>query len=295
MSPPQPYVIDPADPRAPSWEVWESLTPEQRRSVVDQLPAEVPFELFLPEGDPHRKAKSGAVSALDRFFRQIGRKVYVSSELAVYYPKEPRFAPDVLAVCDVEPTDRMKWVVADEGRGLDFVLEVHVAGDFAKDKNLNVSRYARLGIPEYFLFDGARAMLWGYRLPTPEARSYQPILAQTGKYHSQVLGLDLAIRQGRLRFYIGGAPLPEELELVDELQTLTDELVKRREAEQQQREAAEKRLDEERRQREAAEKQREAAEKRLDEERLQREALERRLAELEAELARLRRGGGRES
>jgi Uma2 family endonuclease len=255
---------------------------------VDQLPAEVPFELFMPEGDPHRKAKSGAVGALDRFFRQIGRKVYVSSELAVYYPKEPRFAPDVLAVCDVEPTDRMKWVVADEGKGLDFVLEVHVAGDFAKDKNLNVSRYARLGIPEYFLFDGARAMLWGYRLPTPEARSYQPILAQTGKYHSQVLGLDLAIRQGRLRFYIGGAPLPEELELVDELQTLTDELVKRREAEQQQREAAEQRLDAERLQREAAEQQR-------DEERLQREPLERRLVELEAELARLRRGGGSES
>jgi Uma2 family endonuclease len=248
--------------------VWERLTPEQRRAVVDQLPAEVPFELFMPEGDPHRKAKTGAVGALDRFFRQIGRKVYVSSELAVYYPKEPRFAPDVLAVCDVEPVDRMKWVVADEGKGLDFVLEVHVAGDFVKDSTTNVVRYARLGIPEYFLFDGARAMLWGYRLPAPGAKSYQPILAQIGKYHSRGLGLDLAVRQNRLRFFIGGAPLPEELELVDELQTLTDELVKRREAEQQQREAAEKMLAEERQ---------------------QRQALEQRLAEMEAEFEKLHR------
>jgi Uma2 family endonuclease len=252
----------------------------------------------MPEGDSHREAKTGAIGILSRFFRQIGRKVYVSSELNVYYPSESRFAPDVLAVCDVEPHQRMKWVVTDEGKGLDFVLEVHVAGDFAKDKNINVTRYARLGIPEYFLYDGARAMLWGYRLPDSKARSYQPILPQQGRYRSEMLGLELAVRQGRLRFFLEGAPMAEDQELVVELQSLVDELLKRREGElaelgqqlaeeQSQREAAERLFAEERLQREAEQQQREAAEQLLVEER-QRAA--ERIAELEAELVRLRKG-----
>lgn len=52
------------------------------------------------------------------FFRKIGRRVYVSSELGVFYPDEPRFAPDVLAVLDVEPGERKSWVVAQDGKGL---------------------------------------------------------------------------------------------------------------------------------------------------------------------------------
>ena len=50
------------------------------------------------------------VDALDR--HDAGRSCDLSSELAVYYPGEKRFVPDVLAVLDVEPHDRMKWVVA---------------------------------------------------------------------------------------------------------------------------------------------------------------------------------------
>ena len=43
------------------------------------------------------------------------------------YPGEPVFTPDVLAVLGVtEPEDdpRLAWVVADEGKGLDLVIEV---------------------------------------------------------------------------------------------------------------------------------------------------------------------------
>jgi hypothetical protein len=54
--------------------------PDERARVVAMLPAEVPLDLLPNEGDPHRKAKRGALDALD-------------------------------------------------GKGLDFVLEVHVAGD----------------------------------------------------------------------------------------------------------------------------------------------------------------------
>jgi hypothetical protein len=32
------YLIDPADPRAPSAEQWEAMTPAERARVVDALP-----------------------------------------------------------------------------------------------------------------------------------------------------------------------------------------------------------------------------------------------------------------
>jgi hypothetical protein len=52
-------------------------------------------------------------------------------------------------------------VVSAEGKGLDWVLEVHVGGDRKKDAERNVARYARLGIPEYcgrMRFDGDRVV-----------------------------------------------------------------------------------------------------------------------------------------
>ena len=40
----------------------------------------------------------------------------------------------------------MKWVVSGEGKDLDFILEVHVAGHARKDLERNVERYAWLGV-----------------------------------------------------------------------------------------------------------------------------------------------------
>ncbi len=272
MARPLPFVIDADDPRSPTREQWEQLTPEQRRQVVDALPCDVPLELFMPEGDKHRKAKNHAVSALDGFFRRIGRRVYLSSELNVYYPGEARFAPDVLAVVDVEPHEREKWVVLDEGKGLDLVLEIHVSGSFVKDFEGNRKRYARLGIPEYFLFDRTRASLYGWRLPFPEARTYEPIVPQHGLFPSVVLGLELGLEGDRLRFYYGMAPVPEADELIARLDEIVAQFVRRAQDAEQDR-------DRERAERERAEQERERAEQRV--------------AELEAELARLRGEGKR--
>ena len=81
------------------------------------------------------------------------------------------------------------------------MLEVHVGGDRKKDAEFNVVRYARLGIPEHFLYDRARNRLVAYRLASPEARTYTPIVPNHGMYESQVLGLDVQIDKDRLRFY----------------------------------------------------------------------------------------------
>lgn len=203
--------IDRDDPRAPSEAVWAELTDAERRRWVDALPSEIP-SAAPPEGDRHRKAKDGPLGALDAFFRRIGRRVYLSSNLPVYYPAERMFAPDLIAVLDVDPGERDKWVTSFEGKGLDFVLEVLYRGDDRKDLEDNVERYARLGIPEYFIYDRKANRLLGYALQ-PGGGSYVPVIPQAGRWPSFVLGLELALESERLRLFYGTAPVPELHEL----------------------------------------------------------------------------------
>ena len=217
------YRFDPADPRAPSEVEWERMSPEERARVVGMLPAQPTLDALPPEGDTHSKATATARSTLDSFFRRIGRKIYVSSNLAVYYPGERCFAPDVIAVRDVEARDRERWVAADEGKGIDLAIEVHVSGDRKKDEVENVDFYARLGIEEYFFFDRNRLLLRGYRLAPAEPgrgakrRAYRPILPQEGRLASEVLGLDLMLEGDKLRFLFGMAVIPEVDELIAKL------------------------------------------------------------------------------
>jgi Uma2 family endonuclease len=201
-------------PRAPSQAQWEAMSEQERAQVVDSLPGEVTdAELSPPEGDFHMDAKVEALGTLKGHFRRARCRVYVASELPVYYPAERRFAPDLLAVVDVETHRRNKWVVSAEGKGLDFVLEVHADGDRKKDAQRNVARYARLGIPEYFVYDAHKHLLEGWRLPSARAREYKRMVPRKGRIRSKRLGLELTVEQERLCFYAGTLKLlgPEEL------------------------------------------------------------------------------------
>jgi Uma2 family endonuclease len=295
------YVFDPEDPRAPAVEEWERMLPDERARVVAMLPAEVPLDLLPNEGDPHRKATRGALDALDGFFRRTGRRIYLSSGLAVYYPGERRFAPDLLGVADVDPHERNSWIVGAEGKGLDFVLEVHVAGDRKKDEKTNVERYARLRIPEYFYFDRPRLRLAGYRLPAvtggAPAIAYQRIVPQSGRFASEVLGLDLALDGPRVRFFSGTAPLEDADEMIARLGSMLDKVIEgQEEAERLAEEfasklAEEQRLrEEERRLREEEQRLRKDEQHRREDAEHRREDAERLLAEARAEIERLKKG-----
>lgn len=223
------FVVDPRDPRAPSQALWDQLTESERQEILASLPSEIP--LALPEGDPHRLPKTRAIEALSEFYRRLRRRVYLSAELPVYYPDEPMFAPDLLAVVDVEAYERQSWVTSHEGKGLDFVLEINVSGNRKKDFEDNVVRYARLGIPEYFAFDVPRVRLLGWRLASQESRVYEPIVPQSGRWASRVLELDLSLEGGQLRFFHGTAPLLDARELIVRLSTMVDEALARAEDE----------------------------------------------------------------
>jgi Uma2 family endonuclease len=241
-------------PMAPSEEVWNALTPDERVRVVEALPGEVTdAEIAMPEGDRHFQAKTRALDTLRSYFARQRRRIYLAAELPIYYPAEPRFAPDLLAVLDVENHLRDKWVVNAEGKGLDWVLEVHVGGDRKKDAEHNVARYARLGIPEYLLYDRARNQLIAYRLTSPGAATYTPIVPQHGRYASRALGLEIEVTRDRLRFFAGTAMLLESDELIARLEQMLDEVQQRVEEEARQREEETSRREEETRRREEAE------------------------------------------
>jgi Uma2 family endonuclease len=249
-------------PMAPSVEEWEALSPAERAAVAAALPGEVTYdEMALPEGERHFKAKTRALDALRSYFTRQRRRIYLAAEMPTYYPAEPRFAPDLFAVLDVEDVERDKWVVSAEGKGLDWVLEVHVGGDRKKDAERNVARYARLGIPDYFLYDRAQNLLAAYRLASPDARVYTAVLPNQGLYESRVLGLDVQVDKDRLRFYAGTALLLESDEFIARLQAMCDD----------------------------AQRLREEAEQRRDAETRRREEAEQEVARLRAELERLKR------
>ena len=275
-------TIDPHDPRAPSAEVWAKLSDSQRAQVLLQLPSEIE-SAPPPEGDSHRKASAGPLSALDAYFKRTGRRVYLSSNLPVYYPDEQLFAPDLIAVMDVEPHDREHWVVSHEGKGLDLALEILSRGDRRKELERNVERYARLGIQEYFVFDRKRSKLAAYSLggEGEGASSYAPIIPQHGRWRSSVLGLEFGVEADRLRLFSGTAPVPELSELAERAELLLQDA-------QQLVEAAELRAEEEAHRAEEEARRAEEEARRAEEEAERAKAETRRAQRAEAEVERLR-------
>ncbi len=215
------------DPRIvfPDAETWNRLSPDEREAVCARIEAVLDeHREAMSEGVRHSKRKAGIAADLDAHFRRAGRRVLLASELAVLYPGEPVIVPDVLAVLDCDPDyEPERWIVPDERRGIDLVIEVRNLGRKHEDLVENVRDYARVRIPEYFSFDCRRGHLRGWRLADADARSYAPILPQGGYLRSEVLALDLAVVQGRLRFFSNQSMIPTETELVTRLQALVDE------------------------------------------------------------------------
>ncbi|MEZ4407754.1 MAG: Uma2 family endonuclease [Polyangiales bacterium] len=208
--PPSPWD----DPRLifPDEETWAGLPPAERERVIERIVDVLEeYRAAMSEGVRHFRRKAGAGADLDAHFRRAGRGVFVACELAVFYPAEPVIVPDVLAVMDCDPDiEPESWVVQDQGRGIDVIVEVRNLGKKHKDIVDNVRDYARRRVPEYFSFHCRTGQLRGWRLTEPGARVYQPIVPQGGYLRSEVLGLELAVVDLRLRFYANQALVPTE-------------------------------------------------------------------------------------
>ena len=165
----------------------------------------------MAESDPARDYLIYGVEALNIYF-QNREDVYVSGNLFIYYQpgnKSAVVAPDVFVVFGVEKKKRLSYKIwEEEGKVPGFVLEVTSETTKKNDEEEKPIKYARLGVAEYFQYDptgdylqpqlkGSCLRNGKYEPITPEILSGEVL-----RIHSQVLGLDLRLTEGKLRFYV---------------------------------------------------------------------------------------------
>ena len=159
----------------------------------------------MGETDAHVRAIINIRVMLENHFASQP-DVYVSGNMFLYYePGEPTqsVVPDVFVARGVSKRLRRVYKVWEEGKGPDFVLEVTSRSTRGEDVGKKKGLYEYLGVREYALFDPLgeylRPPLQGYRLI--EGR-YEPIaLNDQGGFASEVLGLELRVRDDDLRLY----------------------------------------------------------------------------------------------
>ena len=126
-----------------------------------------------------------------------------------FVASESRY-PDLLVAFDVNPAAyeaRNGYVVSEQGKAPDFILEVgsrHTASDDLEGKK---DYYERLGVGEYWLFDSQGEFygftLRGYRIESGRYRPIEVSEIRPGVFqgHSAALNVDLRAEDGNLRWH----------------------------------------------------------------------------------------------
>jgi Uma2 family endonuclease len=158
----------------------------------------------MAETDLHRDLMVDLIQTLQDYYAR--EQVYVSGNLLVFYAPGDRrrhLAPDVFVVKGVPKHRRDNYLIWQEGRGPDLVIELTSATTRDEDIDHMMTLYRDvLHVPEYFLFDPnldyLKPPFQGFRLQDGQ---YMPIEPVDGRLPSEVLGLHLE-RDGRwLRLY----------------------------------------------------------------------------------------------
>ena len=202
----------------------------------------------VAESDYQRDSLLYAVDALQHYFR-ARPDVYVSGNLLLYYEEGNRraaVAPDVFVVLGAPNHRRMSYLLWQEPKGPDFVLEVTSRSTRREDQGTKRELYRRLGVREYWQYDPTgdypEPALQGYEL---RAGEYEVLPAATRGaerlvMRSAVLGLELRLEAGEFRFRdaAAGATLGTR----EELEARLREETAAREREAAARQAAEARV-----------------------------------------------------
>lgn len=159
----------------------------------------------MAETDLHRDLMAALIETLKGWFADEP-DVYVSGNLLVYYRrnnKRVHVSPDVFVVRGVENRTRDNYLLWEEGKGLDVVIELTSKTTMIEDIEQKYNLYvSKLGVKEYFLFDPEEEYLkpsfQGYRRVKSQ---FQPIKPAGGRLPSKVLGLHLERDGAQLRLW----------------------------------------------------------------------------------------------
>lgn len=184
----------------------------------------------MAETDIHRDLMNALIETL-RMWYAGDPTVYVSGNLLVYYEKDNKrkhVSPDVFVVPGIGNHLRENYLLWEEKRGLDVVIELTskttMVEDIEEKYNLYVSK---LGVKEYFLFDPKEEYLTpsfqGYRKAKDK---FRPIKLVDGRLPSKVLGLHLERDGMQLRLWNPdtGERLPTPAEEIERLRRELAEL-----------------------------------------------------------------------
>ncbi len=177
--------------------------PDPWAPAVPPSMAELPYDDGEPmESEKHRDQMYLLVESL-RLHLGEDPSVFVGGNMGIYYTtlqavKNEFRAPDFFVVLDAQPRaePRLSWVVWEEERAPDLVIELLSPGTEATDRGRKMTIYARaLKVQEYYLFDPHDLRLEAYVLVDGkyEARPSLP----DGSVAADGLGLRLRVAEGR--------------------------------------------------------------------------------------------------
>ncbi|MFO0938492.1 MAG: Uma2 family endonuclease [Gemmataceae bacterium] len=159
----------------------------------------------MAETDFHRKLMFRVIETLIAWFAK-SPDVYVTGNLLLFYEKgnkRKHVAPDCMIVKGVPNHDRQNFLLWDEGKGPNVVIEITSKTTMKEDQGIKRELYRNvLKVPEYFQFDPKSEYLFpsfqGHRLINGE---YVPIEPTEGRLVSEELGLHLERDGEELRFW----------------------------------------------------------------------------------------------
>ena len=155
----------------------------------------------MPESTRHEAAATYGAIALRSWFRDRPETLVARDLLMLFEEgtREAALAPDLMVVFDAGNPDRSSYKVWREGdRVPSFALEVLSASTRRRDVSAKPGLYAALGVHELWLFEPLERQLVGYRLEGGRYERIRP--RRDGSLSSQVLGLDVVVEDGELRF-----------------------------------------------------------------------------------------------
>jgi Uma2 family endonuclease len=159
----------------------------------------------MAETDVHRNLMVDLIQTLEAYY-QADPDVYVSGNLLLFYEegnKRRHLSPDVFVVREIPKKLRDYYLLWDEGKGPDIVIEITSRPTRSEDVKKKMALYRDvLRVREYFLFDPLQEYLTpslqGYRL---DGDHYELIGSIASRLPSEVLGLHLERVGTQLRLY----------------------------------------------------------------------------------------------
>ena len=192
-----------------------SPRPAFAATAADPVAAPVRDDVFYPSSDGKPMSENmwqfNAILNAVNDIRGAHPGALVAGDILIY-PEEGnsdnKIAPDVLVAFGIGTEERSTYLVWQEGRPPDWVLEVASPSTQARDRDEKRRRYAAMGVPEYWLFDPKGDVcphgmppLQGLGLADGEYRPLETRLTDGKRMiRSEVLGLDVRGEAKLLRF-----------------------------------------------------------------------------------------------